>query len=34
LIRNSTVLDGDKTEVTETLEKAEKVIAVYNAMLS
>lgn len=34
LIRNSTVLDGDTTEVTETLEKAEKVIAVYNAMLS
>lgn len=34
LIRNSTVLDGDATEVTETLEKAEKVIAVYNAMLS
>jgi len=34
LIRNSTVLDGNTTEVTETLEKAEKVIAVYNAMLS
>jgi len=34
LIRNSTVLDGDTTEVTETLEKAEKVIAVYNAILS
>ena len=34
LIRNPTVFDGDTTEVTETLEKAEKVIAVYNAMLS
>lgn len=34
LIRNSNVLDGDTTEITETLEKAEKVIAVYNAMLS
>jgi len=34
LIRNSNVLDGDTTEVTETLEKAEKVIAVYNAILS
>ena len=33
LIRNPHVLDGDSAEVLETLNKAESVIAIYNAML-
>ena len=33
LIRNSGILEGEDATILETLERAEKVFAVYNAML-